>query len=201
MKNLFLFISLITIFACNPKNQQDESNIEESADQSESFHAGTDHAEKMVASLNVDKKFIQQLTEVYRANLDVKDALVDSDMEKAKKEAKEVLDKLGAIDHQLLKGEAHGIWMANLREIAHLLSKIQNAGSLDEERENFALLNKALYNSMKFLGYSGDPVYYQFCPMAFDNKGAYWLSSTEDIRNPYFGDQMLKCGETKEILQ
>jgi Cu(I)/Ag(I) efflux system membrane fusion protein len=37
--------------------------------------------------------------------------------------------------------------------------------------------------------------------MAFDNKGAYWLSETEEIRNPYFGDVMLGCGETKEILK
>jgi hypothetical protein len=30
--------------------------------------------------------------------------------------------------------------------------------------------------------------------MAFNNKGAYWISSSKDILNPYFGDKMLKCG-------
>jgi len=44
-------------------------------------------------------------------------------------------------------------------------------------------------------------VYYQFCPMAIDNKGAYWLSEESDIKNPYFGDAMLTCGETKETLK
>ena len=34
--------------------------------------------------------------------------------------------------------------------------------------------------------------------MAFDNKGGYWLSETEDIRNPYFGASMLSCGEVKQ---
>jgi Cu(I)/Ag(I) efflux system membrane fusion protein len=36
--------------------------------------------------------------------------------------------------------------------------------------------------------------------MAFDNKGAYWLSDQAKIRNPYFGDKMLECGEVKDTL-
>ena len=44
------------------------------------------------------------------------------------------------------------------------------------------------------------PAYRQFCPMALGNKGAYWLSDKKPIRNPYFGDAMLTCGETKETL-
>ena len=36
--------------------------------------------------------------------------------------------------------------------------------------------------------------------MAFDNKGAYWLSNTQDIYNPYFGEEMRYCGEIKGQL-
>ena len=36
--------------------------------------------------------------------------------------------------------------------------------------------------------------YRQFCPMAFDFKGAFWLSDSEEILNPYFGEEMLTCG-------
>ena len=36
------------------------------------------------------------------------------------------------------------------------------------------------------------------CPMAFDNKGADWLQRGTQINNPYFGDQMLRCGEIRE---
>ena len=46
----------------------------------------------------------------------------------------------------------------------------------------------------------GKTVYYQFCPMAFDSKGAYWLSESNSIQNPYFGKKMIDCGETKETL-
>jgi Cu(I)/Ag(I) efflux system membrane fusion protein len=50
-------------------------------------------------------------------------------------------------------------------------------------------------------GLEGRTVYYQFCPMMNNNKGAYWLSETSDIRNPYYGDAMLTCGETKDTLK
>lgn len=30
-----------------------------------------------------------------------------------------------------------------------------------------------------------------FCPMPFDGQGAYWLSDSSKIRNPYFGEKRL----------
>jgi len=44
-------------------------------------------------------------------------------------------------------------------------------------------------------------VYLQFCPMANGGKGASWLSKDEEIRNPYFGSRMLKCGRIKETIK
>lgn len=44
-------------------------------------------------------------------------------------------------------------------------------------------------------------VYKQFCPMAFGNKGGYWLSDAAEIRNPYFGDKMLTCGTVAATLE
>jgi Cu(I)/Ag(I) efflux system membrane fusion protein len=36
--------------------------------------------------------------------------------------------------------------------------------------------------------------------MAFDGKGAYWLSDMERVQNPYFGKTMIDCGEKVEVL-
>jgi Cu(I)/Ag(I) efflux system membrane fusion protein len=36
--------------------------------------------------------------------------------------------------------------------------------------------------------------------MAKNGKGAFWLSEIRNIRNPYFGNKMIDCGETKETL-
>ncbi len=43
------------------------------------------------------------------------------------------------------------------------------------------------------------PLFVQFCPMALD-KGAHWLSKEKPIRNPYYGDMMLECGEVQGTI-
>jgi Cu(I)/Ag(I) efflux system membrane fusion protein len=37
-------------------------------------------------------------------------------------------------------------------------------------------------------------IFVQKCPMANNNKGAFWLSINKEIRNPYYGEQMMTCG-------
>jgi Cu(I)/Ag(I) efflux system membrane fusion protein len=44
-------------------------------------------------------------------------------------------------------------------------------------------------------------LYVQHCPMAFNNKGADWISREHDIRNPYFGVSMLTCGDVTDTLK
>jgi Cu(I)/Ag(I) efflux system membrane fusion protein len=36
--------------------------------------------------------------------------------------------------------------------------------------------------------------------MAFENRGASWLQADTDIRNPYFGAAMLKCGNIEKLI-
>jgi hypothetical protein len=72
-----------------------------------------------------------------------------------------------------------------------------NAGNIGHQREHFEILSKDMYDLVKILG-GNQTLYYTYCPMAFDEKGAYWLSETKEVRNPYFGSEMLECGEVKE---
>jgi glycine betaine/choline ABC-type transport system substrate-binding protein len=44
-------------------------------------------------------------------------------------------------------------------------------------------------------------IYKQFCPMAFNGEGGSWFSDIDQIRNPYYGDKMLKCGKITETIQ
>jgi hypothetical protein len=39
------------------------------------------------------------------------------------------------------------------------------------------------------------------CPMAFDDRGADWISDEARVINPYFGDEMLHCGSVKGLLK
>lgn len=38
-----------------------------------------------------------------------------------------------------------------------------------------------------------------YCPMADENRGAWWVDNREGVFNPYYGASMLKCGETVEV--
>ena len=50
-------------------------------------------------------------------------------------------------------------------------------------------------------GVVNETIYYQFCPMARNGAGAYWLSAVKEIKNPYYGEAMLTCGENKEVIE
>ncbi len=64
---------------------------------------------------------------------------------------------------------------------------------VEVQRKNFETLSSSVERMLEGALKSGT-LYKQYCPMAFNNKGAYWISSSKDILNPYFGDVMLKCG-------
>jgi hypothetical protein len=42
------------------------------------------------------------------------------------------------------------------------------------------------------------PHYVAHCPMAFDFQGADWLQRGRTINNPYFGAEMLRCGQVTD---
>jgi Cu(I)/Ag(I) efflux system membrane fusion protein len=114
--------------------------------------------------------------------------------------AKNLISALSRVDMKLLTGDAHMKWM----DISGLIEKsagaIAASGNIEQQRKNFSGLSDQMYKAVKSFGLNGKTVYYQFCPMYTDN-GAYWLSETSQILNPYYGDQMLTCGENRETLK
>jgi len=70
----------------------------------------------------------------------------------------------------------------------------------EDKRRSLQASSDMLFDLLRTVQYKGGKVYQQFCPMAFDNAGANWLSANPDIRNPYFGDKMLECGEVKDSI-
>lgn len=149
----------------------------------------------------VDEIFRKQVTEVFDAYVELKDAFVSSDAEKVKKEAADAEKALGKVDMKLVSGAAHNDWMNYQSEIQTSLGSISQSSDIEAQRAEFSKLSGSLYKTIKAYGLSDKTAYYDFCPMAFDDKGAYWLSSDEKIRNPYFGNKMLTCGSVQETLK
>jgi len=81
------------------------------------------------------------------------------------------------------------------------VNAINKSDDIEKQRREFARFNLAFYKSLKMFGLDNETAYYQYCPMANRDKGAYWLSEIKEIRNPYFGEDMLGCGETRETLK
>ena len=149
----------------------------------------------------VNGSFRQQLEEVFTAYVDLKNAFISADAGKAKEEAKDTEQALARVDMKLLSGAAHNDWMTYLSPIESALKEIQGSDDIEAQRKAFSTVSDNLYKSIRAFGLDGKEAYYEYCPMAFNNAGAYWLSENEKIRNPYFGDKMLTCGEVKEKLQ
>lgn len=85
-------------------------------------------------------------------------------------------------------------------EIKAAASKIATETDVNIQREAFSELTVAMEMVLDGSLENGK-IYKQFCPMAFEGKGDYWFSDSETIRNPYFGDKMLKCGRVEKTIQ
>jgi len=75
---------------------------------------------------------------------------------------------------------------------------MSHTGKLDQQRKAFQQLSK---NINELVATFGTPLklYQDFCPMY--EGGSIWLSETKDIKNPYYGAQMLTCGKLKETIE
>ena len=70
---------------------------------------------------------------------------------------------------------------------------------LKHQREHFLALSTDIIDLVALLG-TEKTLYKDFCPMANNNKGGFWLSEIKDIKNPYYGARMLKCGSVKKQI-
>jgi Cu(I)/Ag(I) efflux system membrane fusion protein len=72
---------------------------------------------------------------------------------------------------------------------------------LVHQRKQFQIISDKIIEMVRKFNKVNGRLFVQFCPMADNNKGAYWLSKEEKVINPYFGDAMLTCGEVKQIIE
>lgn len=150
--------------------------------------------------ITVSMDFVKQLNRVWDQYVTLKNDLVSDDSKRARTDAKNVEQALSKVDMKLLTGDAHMKWMNLSESIKKQITLLYSSEKIESQRTIFIVLSSDLYKIVKTFGLMGETVYYQFCPMADNNKGAYWLSETTEIRNPYFGKKMMDCGETKETL-
>jgi Cu(I)/Ag(I) efflux system membrane fusion protein len=90
--------------------------------------------------------------------------------------------------------------MSLVKEIQSSATFISKTSNIKSQRDHFKHLSSHLINAVQLFGVN-EKVYVEFCPMAANNNGAYWLSKEESVINPYFGEAMLTCGEVKQVIE
>jgi len=152
-------------------------------------------------TMEVPQAFREQITLVVNAYFDVKNALVNNDPGAAGKAAGKVTAALGQTDMSILEDNAHNHWMALLKPMEESGKRIAGNTDIEEQRVYLHTLSEHIIEMTESFRLKINKVYRQFCPMAFDNEGAFWLSESDEILNPYFGDMMLRCSEVKETYR
>ena len=133
-----------------------------------------------------EEKATNTTTDVINDYIKLKDALVASDANQAQQVAVAMLEVIDAVQ---------------MPEIQQNAKVIAATDELSVQRTYFDSLSTNVYQMAKTAEADIPLLFWQFCPMAFDNRGAYWLSFQEEIRNPYYGDQMLTCGRVEEEIK
>jgi hypothetical protein len=123
----------------------------------------------------------------YTHYIHLKDALVASNAADAKKAAEDLQKSLSGITES-----------KNTADAARVIS---SSSDLDQQRKAFSTLSNEMTTLVKTSKLSSGTLYVEYCPMANNNEGAFWLSNEKEIKNPYFGNMMLTCGSVKETIR
>jgi hypothetical protein len=178
LKTAIPFAAVLIFSACG----NDNAKTTEAAANHD--HAATEQTQNTASVTPVLKN--DKLNAVYKHYIHLTTALTNSDMTEAKIAANAI--EAGTEDINDASG------------IAATASKITSASNIEAQRAAYATMSKEMAELIKKEGLLSGELYLAFCPMAFNDKGATWISGSKEIHNPYFGEKMLTCGEVKEII-
>ena len=193
-----LAIALVTLTATSCKDNKKEQTNEEGHptemmmdhDNSDGHHDG----EKKEMSMNGDGNGNSQ--SVLNDYFNLKDALVGDDNGKAKELGATLATSFGNLDvskyTDTQKSELKDIIEDAVEHAEHI-----SESEIDHQREHFKILSKDVTDMVAITG-TENTLYQQFCPM-YDG-GSAWLSMSKDVKNPYYGSQMLNCGKVQKEI-
>ena len=146
----------------------------------------------------ISVEFSGNVSEVVTQYFKLKNALVKDQIAPAKSAGNDMSQVLAKVDASKFKGSEKTAWETLNNKLRDALAKVKGAKDIAELRKHFEQVSTEVIFLTENYGVNQDLVYKDYCPMAFNNKGAFWLSETKEITNPYFGASMLACGEVKQ---
>lgn len=180
MKNLtFSSIVILTasiLFSCSNNNNKNKAD-------------GSFNALEDVQNINdnaydtADVYFGDKTTAtIFRNYIQLEQALYKADLDEANRFAGDLAESF-----------------SNQQTLENAALQMRDTKDIDLLRIHFFTLTKEIESFLRSELKAGS-IYKQYCPMVFDNQGAFWFSDVPVINNPYFGESMSKCGKTEEVI-
>lgn len=185
---LMAFVGL-TAMSCNENKKQDVEQSQTERSKSEVTTSNT--------TMDSDSQKSNS-TQVLADYMVLKDALVATDENTSKTAGKKLENTLEAFNVASYSG-AEQEELKDIIEAAAEHAEHISRSDIAHQREHFQMLTKDITDMVAIIG-TDDTLYQQYCPMYANNKGGAWLSMEKEIRNPYFGDKMMNCGEVQKEI-
>ena len=165
-------------------------------------NGGSHHSSKGTPSSALSAAGTQKLMNVTVKYYGLKNALVATDAAKAGAEARALASESAAAANEIKNDNAKYTALKPYFDTIGMYSGAISGSDNNCERQriSFEYVSRAMFMLLKNAEVKNAGIYKQYCPMAFNDKGAYWLSEEEEIKNPYFGKKMLECGEVQDSL-
>jgi hypothetical protein len=135
---------------------------------------------------------------IIAAYLRLQDALANDNAKAAAQAGKTLQSEFNKIDTNAIDAKKRTNYLdiaATAKEHAGLIST--NASNIALQREHLAILSNGISNLVAAFK-SDTKLYQSYCPMYNEGKGAIWISGSKEIRNPYYGQDMLSCGSVQK---
>lgn len=174
----------------------DHGSMEETDTSEESSEI--DH--KKESTSNSDHQHSEHLSKLVDRYLAMKEMLSNDRFEEAKnhlegfeQEVMQNKEMNEHPEHSVMHQEHHASMVKALR-------KASKAEDIQAFRSSFAEISTQLVKAVENQEFDAKELYWQYCPMAENNEGAYWLDDQKEIANPYMGQQMSGCGSTEKTI-
>lgn len=185
MKNLKMSMAAMLLLAISFTNAQEKEKMDH------------DHGDmKMDHSKMMNMKSDAKAEAILSDYFNLKDALVADDTKKAAQAGTKLVASLKAFNASNYSKE-NQTELADIIEDATEHAEHIAESAIDHQREHFKTLSKDITDLVAITG-TANTLYEQFCPMY--DKGSTWLSTGEEVRNPYYGSKMLKCGKVQKKI-
>jgi len=190
---LVLSVTLLSFTSCKDKKTDEATKPMSSEMHNEDGHNQED-SEKMMSEASGNGS-TATIIENY---MKIKNALVASNKDEAATAGGMLESNFKEFDKSAYSSEEQEE-LTDIIEDAKEHAEHISESPLEHQREHFDLLSKDLIDMIAITG-TDKKLYQDFCPMYNNNKGAAWLSTTKEIKNPYFGSKMMNCGKVQKEI-